>query len=502
MKTLTRIIQHFFNPNSLRFQLLSRSLLLIVMILALIGSFQYFFMREVIYQNKAENIQSQIMSIPGDAWEQLLDNSQDNGLKEEPGNNPNKGPNRFPFFFLEGSAIAIIDSQGHFSAITDLPLTTGEAPQLTEQDYQDARNPKYKLIYKVLKQPAGDEQLIVLQPIETRDHLTEIIQVSISTESLQDVMFRQLLTFLSLSFLALIGGMLAFIPVLRKTLVPLSNMVSKVEQIDSGNLTEYFPAKQGQIEIDRLAVSFNGMLKRLEASFAAEKEAREQMRRFVADASHELRTPLTSIHGFLEVLLRGAVNQPDKLSKSLKSMYAESERMKKLIEDLLLLAKLDRTPNIQLTEGELNCIIEEMEPQLKLLAGNRQVVLQLKSNLKSWFDKDKMKQVILNLFQNAVQHTDPEKGLIELSLDSSADSIELTVSDNGSGIPKEHLPHLFDRFYRSDTSRTRKYGGAGLGLAITKSIVELHKGTIQVESSEGKGSTFHVRLPLGSSTIT
>jgi two-component system OmpR family sensor kinase len=468
------------------------------MILAIIGLFQYFFMKQVIYQNKAESIQSQILSIPPDTWQQLLNNSQNNNLTEEPDNKPTKGANHFPFFFLEGSTIAIIDSKGHFSAITDLPITAGEAPVLAEQDYQNAMNPKYKLIYKVLKQTTGSEQLIVLQPIQTRNHLPEIIQVSISTESLQDVMIRQLFTFLSLSLLALIGGMLAFIPVLRRTLVPLSNMVNKVEQIDSGNLAEYFPTKQGQIEIDRLAVSFNGMLKRLEASFAAEKDAKEQMRRFVADASHELRTPLTSIHGFLEVLLRGAMHQPDKLYKSLKSMYSESERMKKLIQDLLLLAKLDRSPNIQLTEGELDCIIEEMEPQLKLLAGNRQVTLQLKSNLKCWFDKDKMKQVILNLFQNAVQHTDPEKGLIELSLDSSADSIKLTVSDNGSGIQKEHLPHLFDRFYRSDISRTRKYGGAGLGLAITKSIVELHKGTIRVESSEGKGSTFYVQFPLAS----
>jgi two-component system OmpR family sensor kinase len=129
------------------------------------------------------------------------------------------------------------------------------------------------------------------------------------------------------------------------------------------------------------------------------------------------------------------------------------------------------------------------------LAGNRKVSLRLASNLKCQFDEDKIKQVILNLFHNAVQHTDSEKGHIQISLHSVAGGVELSMRDNGTGIPKEYLPYLFNRFYRSDPSRTRKYGGAGLGLAITKSIVELHGGTIRVESVEGEGSVFYVWLP-------
>ena len=185
-----------------------------------------------------------------------------------------------------------------------------------------------------------------------------------------------------------------------------------------------------------------------------------------------------------------------KLDKSLKSMYAESERMKKLVQDLLLLAKLDRSPLIQLNEGELDGIIKEMAPQLRVLAGNRKVSLRLASNLRCRFDEDKMKQVLLNLFHNAVQHTDSEKGSILLSLETGAiGGVELTVRDNGSGITAEHLPYLFDRFYRSDSSRTRKYGGSGLGLSITKSIVELHGGRIRVESVAGEVTSFYVWLP-------
>ncbi len=489
MKIRTRL-RRFFVPNSLRFQLLSRSLLVMAVLLVIIGLFQYVFMRQFIYQNTASSIQSKILAVPPDTWEQQVNNA--------PGNNPANRPDRFPFFSLPDSTVAFIDSQGNFSVVSNLPMNIGTPPQLAAQDYQEAMRSKHRLIYKIIDQTAGGEQLLVLQPIQTRGHFVGVIQVSVSTKPLQPMLIGQLVSFLSLSFLALLGGMLIFVSVLRKTLIPLSNMVDTVEQIDAGNLAERLPADQGQMEIDRLAVSFNGMLERLESSFAAEKEAKEQMRRFVADASHELRTPLTSIHGFLEVLLRGAMNQPDKLAKSLKSMYAESERMKKLVQDLLLLAKLDRSPTIQLTEGELNSVIEEMEPQLKLLAGNRKVSLCLTSPARCRFNEDRMKQVLLNLLHNAVQHTDPVTGQIELVLHTAAGGVELVVRDNGSGIPEEHLPHLFDRFYRSDSSRTRKYGGAGLGLSITKSIVELHGGTIRAESPAGEGSVFYVWLPAAS----
>lgn len=501
IKKITRTIP---KTNSLRFQLLSRSLLLMAGLLVIIGFFQYIFMQEFIYQNKVISVQNQVLAIHPDVWERLAGDYvnelpeiiPDIKAGEEFGDKPpGNGRNKAPFFFLQDSTIAFYDLKGNFSVFSDSSADGVLPTKLDEKDYENATRSKPNLNYKVMDQASGHEKLIVLQPIRSRDQLVGVVQVSINTKPLRDILTRQLLTFLLISFLALIGGMLAFIPVLRKTLVPLSKMVDTVEQIDAGNLAERLPVDQGQVEIDRLADSFNGMLERLETSFDAEKEAKEQMRRFVADASHELRTPLTSIHGFLEVLLRGAMNQPDKLHRSLTSMYTESERMKKLVQDLLLLAKLDRSPNIQLAEGELDEIIKGMAPQLRLLAGNRKVTLKLASHLKCCFDEDKMKQVILNLFHNAVQHTDPEKGDIQIALEKVSAGVELTVRDNGSGIPAEHLPKLFDRFYRSDSSRTRKYGGAGLGLAITKSLVEHHCGTIGVESLAEEGTVFYVWLP-------
>lgn len=487
--SLKNKLKQYIVPQSLRFQLLSRSLIFMALLLFAVGVFQYLFMQQFVYQNKASSIQSQILGIPPDVWEQI---SQ--------GNFRTDSPSHIPFYFLPDATVAVIDPQGSFTVLTNSSTNIVTAPQLDIQDYINALQSKRKLNYQVVSPAKRGEQLAVLQAIETRDHWLGVIQVSVGTKSLKDMLFQQLLTFLILSALALIGGVLAFIPVLRKTLVPLSNMVDKVGNIDAGNLAERLPAEQGQVEIDRLAVSFNGMLERLETSFEAEKEAKEKMRRFVADASHELRTPLTSIHGFLEVLLRGAMDQPERLHKSLKSMYTESERMKKLVQDLLLLAKLDRSPNVQLVEGELDRLIQEMESQLRLLAGNRHVNLRVVPNSRCWFDEDKIKQVVLNLFHNAIQHTDPEQGEIELWVgpDPEGRGIEIAVKDNGQGIPDEHLPHLFDRFYRVDSSRTRRYGGAGLGLSITQSIVELHRGKIWVESAVGEGSEFRVWLPSGS----
>ncbi|MEW6663318.1 MAG: sensor histidine kinase [Bacillota bacterium] len=472
----------FFVPDSLQIQLLSRTLFILAFLLVLIGLLQYVLMREFVYRNKAASLQSQIMSIPRNAWLQLSPS-------------PQQGDKRPPRFFIPGASLAFIDVMGNYSVLSEGSGSISP-PRLDAEEYLDVLRKRPEPKYRVVGSTDGEEHLLVLQPVALSPGvLLGVVQVSTLTSPLKELLFRQLLTFLFLSLMAMLFGLLGFLPVLKRTLVPLFNMVDTAEQIDAGNLARRFPTRQGQMEIDRLAESFNGMLDRLEASFAAERETKEQMRRFIADASHELRTPLTSIHGFLEVLLRGAANQPDQLYKALKSMYSESERLTKLVHDLLLLSKLDRMPQLELSQGLLDTVIRDMEPQLRILAGNRKLSFRIEPNMKCKFETDKMKQVILNLFHNAVQHTDPEKGHIQISLYGKNNGVQLSVQDNGPGISDVHLPHVFDRFYRSDSSRTRKYGGAGLGLSIAKSIVDAHGGTISVENLEREGCAFHVWLP-------
>ncbi|MCY9670411.1 HAMP domain-containing histidine kinase [Paenibacillus alginolyticus] len=498
MKRRGRFAEHFVT-GSLKFQLLSRSLLVMSVLLLLIGVFQYIFMQQFMYKNKSETIRNQLATLPPSTWQRagdFPDRGQNPFIPRRDSNGSNRSDNtggEFPRIFVPDLSIALIDSEGTYKQLSSENVTSPF--QLTKEEYQELLKSKEKPGYRIMKDKDGNEQLIVFHPIRERSQGVQgLIQASTSTAPIKALLLRQLFTFLLLSMTALVVGLLGFLPVLRRTLVPLSNMVDTVKQIDSGNLGERFPAHQGQVEIDRLSTSFNSMLERLEFSFEAEKEAKEQMRRFAADASHELRTPLTSIHGFLEVLLRGAYQQPEQLLKALKSMHGESVRINKLVEDLLLLARLDRTPSFQKSEGLLDEMLHEMEPQLRLLAGDRTVKFTLEPQIRCLYDPDKIKQVVLNLFHNAVQHTHPLTGELGLSLAKTDAGVEIAVHDNGPGIAPEHLPHLFDRFYRIDSSRARRSGGAGLGLSITRSIVELHGGTIEVHSTVGEGSTFKVLL--------
>lgn len=493
------ILRRLVSPRSLRTQLLSRSLFILALLLLLIGGVQFFVMENFLYSNQAETLLSKIRSLPKNLMageEEDFPGSDGRvgniGIPQAPGIGE-----RRPFFFLPDTSLAVISQDEGFDNLSEesgLP-----SPQLTDEQYEDIRNHwkrENSRAYKIATDENGTEQLLVFMIGDGPQGRDRMIQMGVSTAPLQAVAMRQLLIFIVLSLLALGGGLMFYLPVLRKTLNPLDQMVRTVEELDAGNLDRRVPSSVGQSEIDRLAVSFNGMLERLQTSFETEREAKEQMRRFIADASHELRTPLTSIHGFLEVLLRGAADKPEQLDAALNSMLGEAKRMKKLVEDLLMLTKLDRTPVAKRTETGLDTLVEEMEPQLRMLAGDRTVTFRITPDIRAMVDSDKIKQVILNLFHNAVQHTDPVTGKITVNLLSPEPNIALlNVRDNGPGIPQEHLPHVFERFYRSDASRTRKQGGAGLGLAISQSIVEAHRGRIEVQSPPGEGATFVVRLP-------
>ncbi|RAV01791.1 cell wall metabolism sensor histidine kinase WalK [Paenibacillus sp. YN15] len=523
MKTLARRMRRLVVPHSLRYQLVTRSLLIMAVLLLSIGVFQYWFMKNFLYKNQAEAMFTQMNSVPRElvGAEPMPDRkdrqNQGQRLEKLPGVNggapaqnqpaapadsslePVNGEGRRPYFFLPDTALATVDINGNVTRLSEEgghPMPSISKEQYAEilQEVKANNKPQY---WVADGSDGSGRQLVVFRstlgaPGRTGD---TFIQMSIPTSSLDDTVLQQLMIFVVLSAAALLAGIGLYLPVIRRTLVPLSRMVSAVQRTDAGTLNERLPIGQGQEEIDQLANSFNGMLKRLDDSFRAEREAKEQMARFIADASHELRTPLTSIHGFLEVLLRGAMNNPGQLQSALSSMHGESKRINKLVEDLLLLAKLDRAPQLTFKDTALDELIREMEPQLRMLAGKREVLISVQPKVQGVYDPDKIKQVVLNLFHNAVQHTDPETGRISLTLAARKDSAELSVRDNGPGIPEEHLPHVFDRFYRSESSRTRRSGGAGLGLSISKSLVEAHGGDIWVESAVGEGTTFALRLP-------
>lgn len=497
------------SPHSLRKQLLSISLLILSVLLLLIGVLQYILMRNFTYTNRAETMQTQLRSVP----RELFFNFFNAGEPVKPGGMGSRfeaggaegilipgfrGGERRPLLLDAHTTLAIYSSDGVFKDFQQETLSVEAAPRLRNEEYQQLMKQTPERAtgrYKLIQAENGSEHLAVFLNLGRPGNTRLLLQMTVDTGPLKEVILQQLLIFAALSLAALIAGLLLYLPALRKTLVPLSNMGEAAQRIDAGNLDVRFPVSQGQLEIDQLSRSFNGMLERLETAFQSEREAKEQMRRFAADASHELRTPLTSIHGFLEVLLRGAADNREQLYSALSSMHGESKRINKLVEDLLLLARMDGAPQLRLTELDLGAIVKEMAPGLLVLAGQRQVSFDVTDGINGHYDADKLKQVVLNLFHNAVQHTDDTHGVIRLSLHAEGARAELTVRDNGSGISGEHLPHVFERFYRSDSSRTRKYGGSGLGLSISRSMVEAHGGEISVSSIPGEETLFRVILP-------
>lgn len=479
----------FLHPRSLRYQLLGRSLLLLAALLLLIGFLQYVFMKDFLYKNKAEALYTQLMAMPPD----LFSNAA-NGSGEI---RPRPAPPESPVFYQPGFALTLIDQNG---AATNLsPDDDISAPLLPAEQYEQIESDllQHKRVqYEIAANAAGEKQLVVFRLAGRPGASEGLIQASIETESLHKLLLTQVSVFAMLALAALAGGLALYMPLLNRTLAPLSRIVEAAEHTDAGNLDSRLPERQGQQEIDRLSEAFNGMLERLDASFETERQTTARMRQFIADASHELRTPLTSIHGFLEVLLRGAALNGEQLKSALTSMQLESARINKLVEDLLQLAKLDQAPDIELADCSLNDMLQELEPQLRILAGKRHMLLEMTEPINVQAHPDKLKQVILNLFLNAVQHTDEALGRIAIELSRQHRTAVIAIRDNGAGINEEHLPFLFERFYRSESSRSRTKGGAGLGLAISKSIVVAHHGTIEVAGTEGDGAAFIIKLPL------
>jgi two-component system OmpR family sensor kinase len=296
---------------------------------------------------------------------------------------------------------------------------------------------------------------------------------------------------------AIMGALLA-----RRALDPIHTITQTAVQITrADDLERRIPHIGPADEVGQLAGAFNEMLERLERIFRAQ-------RRFVADVSHELRTPLTTIRGNIDLLRR--MGSTD--AASLSAMQNETDRMIRLVGDLLLLAQADAgyLPIAQ-APVEIDAVLAEIAHQTRVLAGQRlQVTLECPQledaePLIVMGDADRLKQLLLNLVDNAIKHT-PQDGRVSLRLARMDSWVRLTVADSGTGISPKDLPHIFDRFYRAEKSRWRKPPpkeaspgvgvGVGLGLSIARWITKAHGGRIEVESEPGKGSAFHVWLPL------
>ena len=274
---------------------------------------------------------------------------------------------------------------------------------------------------------------------------------------------------------------------LGQILIPLRTATATANQVvHADDLSRRIPYSGRPDEIGQLIEAFNRSLARLERLFNAQQ-------RFLADVSHELRTPLTVIKLNADLIRKMG---PDR--ELLDSITEEADRLRRLVGDLLLLANAESGKlTISMKPVDLDTVLIEVMQEMRLLAGDHvQLKLTAIDQVQVNGDRDRLKQVFINLISNAIKYT-PGGGDVSVNLRREANQVQVNIHDTGPGIPAKDLPHIFDRFYRGEKSRTRaKTGGYGLGLSIANWIVDKHGGSIEVDSQEGQGSTFSVLLPL------
>lgn len=276
---------------------------------------------------------------------------------------------------------------------------------------------------------------------------------------------------------------------LRKMLRPIDNMITTTKTISARQLDTRLNVVDSHDELKDLAETFNEMLDRIQASY-------EQQNQFVSDASHELRTPIAVIQGYANLLRRWGMEEKEVLEESVAAIKNEADNMKDLVEKLLFLARADKnTQKLQKSCFSMNELVDEVVKETKMIDNEHNLINELNENFTVDGDRGLIKQALRIFMDNSMRYT-PSGGTIKISSFLKSNRVMLIVEDSGTGIAEADLPHIFNRFYKCDRSRTREGGGTGLGLSIAKWIIEKHNGTIGAESALGKGTKMIMTLPL------
>ena len=300
--------------------------------------------------------------------------------------------------------------------------------------------------------------------------------------------------FLIIGSLVLLFIAFASRQVIKVGMRPLERIEETAEKIAAGDLSARLDNFEPDTEVGRLSTSLNTMLSRIEEAFDARMQSEDKLRRFVADASHELRTPLTAIRGFAELHRQGAVPEGEKTNELIARIEKESMRMGYLVEDLLMLARMDQSRELVISDVNLSELVQEAVTSAQAAGPDHTITTNISAGVATKGDADKIYQVVTNLLANARAHT-PAGTTITVSTFTDGKDSCVTVADNGPGLSAEDQARIFERFYRVDASRQRNSkDGSGLGLSIVDAVMHAHGGEVNVESELGKGAAFTLRF--------
>lgn len=320
--------------------------------------------------------------------------------------------------------------------------------------------------------------------------------VAQSLDNIDQTVHRLQILFIFIGLIALLLIALASRKMIDIGLRPLEAVEVTAESIAAGNLSARLPAAKPDTEVGRLVGSLNKMLTRIEESFAARTASENRLRRFVADASHELRTPLTAIRGFAELHRQGAVKGEEATKDLIGRIEKESLRMGSLVEDLLLLARLDQAREMATDPVDISSAVKEAVESARAAGPNHPITVNVpEEDIYVLGDAYRIHQVIANLLANARTHT-PDGTAITVTLSHDENGTTVAVSDKGPGLSEADQERIFERFYRADPSRVRTNGdGSGLGLSIVDAVMRAHGGRVSVNSTLGEGATFTLFFP-------
>jgi two-component system OmpR family sensor kinase len=433
---------------------------------------------------------------------------RDRGGSDDGHDAVDSNPDRLPSAYV----VAVTDAAGHVvygptSALADRAQPLPALPHLTGADLLRSHT-------LTVHDVAGTAEWRVLAtPVTLTDGSTGMLLVAQSLNDVENTVNRLTLLLLVIGAGAVVVLAGLGYALVRTSLRPLREVERTAAQIAAGDLSHRVPDADPHTEVGQLSGALNRMLHEVEAAFderaASEEAARrseERMRRFIADASHELRTPLTSIRGFAELYRHGAATGAADIARLMQHIEDEAKRMGLLVEDLLLLARLDQQRPFEQLPVDLLAVANDAVHTAHALAPGRPVKLDVGATTPPPIvigDEARLRQVLGNLVSNALRHT-PEATPVTVGVSTRRSArtgrtvATLTVADEGPGMSAEDAARVFERFFRGDPSRNRNNGGTGLGMAIAAAIVAGHGGTLDLETEPGQGSTFRVELPADS----